>query len=230
MDFLRANQWEKSRLSQCEDLLFKLTPGTAEYDLVRKIDLSFGNLDLSGLQCRSYWRLLQANQAQERYDQRHGADYHIRSLYLDSVAQLYYNLATSYLSHCRNLDRNFTYNTDDYNWLLFDFYQMQSTGILSLNYNLDQSTIINSLSTSSNRNFYESRAGFVRDVIGNLQFSGQERGDMFISQLSSLGEFYDSVCGLIDIYAHQRQTQFATYQPTNQPAGDLATPGDQLQG
>lgn len=221
-DFLRSSRWEVSRASNCAELLFKFAPGTSEYDLVRKIDLSFGDPELSGLQYRSYCRLLGSVQGLERYDQRYGASHYIGSLYLDALAHFYNHLAESYLAHSLNLNRNFVGGNDDYESLLLDFHRMQATGILSLNFSANRQEIIGVLGTESNRQFYEQGSGLIRRVISDLQFGFEERTDMSISQLSALAQFYDSIGCLIDMYASSRQAPAAQESTPDQV---LSSPG-----
>lgn len=201
-DFLRSGRWETGRASNCEDLLFKFASGTAEYDLVRKIDLSFGNLQLAGLQYRSYCRLFNSVQGLERYDQSYEASLHIGSLYLDALARFYYALADSYLAHGLNLDPNFGHGGENYESLLFDFHWIQATGILSLHFSANMEEVIGVLSTESNRQFYEQGSGSIRRVVAGLQFGFEERTDIAVAQLNALTQFYDSICYLMVMHAN----------------------------
>ena len=219
MELLRRKRIEIAWASEESELLSRLRINTSEYDLIRKIDLSFDNLHLTALHFRSYMRLCQEVANIPRYDPQCNRDYDFINSYYDNLGSLYYAWACSYLEQGYYLDNTF-HHQEDYNDqqnLLNDFSIMQNAGLLMTTFETDYQEIAEVFHYPNSFLEYENRKMLLDKLINEIKYSTSHKRDMFIQQLEALGYFYDQLHQLLLKYGQSIDENTPLRAPQDNP-------------
>ena len=197
MESLRRKRSEVACASEESELLARLRAGTSEYDLIRRVDLSYDSPELTALHYRSYMRLSQETAAIPRYDgNQYGHDYTFISFYHNELASLYYTWACHYLDHGRQLDAAFHLqeNPLDPQYLVNDASSTQRHGLLMVTFATDFEKIAELFHQRGTLEEYKEHRARLGRVIQIVQHSTSHKKDMFLQQLTALQYFYDQLC------------------------------------
>ena len=217
MELLRQKRSEIAWASEESELLARLRADTSEYALIRRVDLSYNNPELTALHYRSYMRLSQETAAIPRYDgKQYGYDYTFIGLYHNELASLYCTWACHYLDHGRRLDTSFHLQEDplDLQCLINDASSTQRHGLLMVTFEANFEKIAELFHQRGTLETYKEHRTRLDRVIQMVQHSTSHKKDMFLQQLTALQYFYNQLC-----------LRFAEYQrPVLHKNGQTAIP------
>lgn len=218
MEMLRSDRLEISQPSEDGELLSRIQMGTVEYDLIRRVDLSYNRSDLTALQYRSYLRLCWSTRQESNQNGRQPTkDEYFVGLYNQQLANLYYFWAENYLNLTMRLEPSFNWqDVDGKEVLTNDFHKIQNSGLLMVTFKTDSEKIAQTFRERLSAEAYKERCFKVDWAAKQVEESHTDKAAAYLYQLSALRKFYDQCHSMIGEY-HQSHSTNGNGRPESSP-------------